>query len=131
MTTEETVIYQEGNIKITNARAVFGDKTYSMANITSVEKGAASDNSGCFVVIFLFLGIGLISTSFSDGFDFGYLVTGLVFGGIAIYMALSRKSGYVVKFGSSSGEIKAYTSSSEEEIKKIVAAINAAIIQKG
>jgi hypothetical protein len=59
-----------------------------------------------------------------------YIVT-LLLGGIGILIGRTNKPEYVVQFGSSSGEIKAYSSKSEDEIKQIVAAINDAIIQKG
>ena len=31
---KEVVIYEHGGVKITDRRAIFGDKTYAMSNIT-------------------------------------------------------------------------------------------------
>lgn len=127
---EETTIYEKDNIKITNARAIFGDKTYSMSNITSVEKGRAAEQGGC-LLIGLFIG-GLLALVFGIGNqEWGWAFAGLLFGGLGIFMMRSQKPEYLVQFGSASGEIKAYKSTDEAEIKQIVEAINTAIIQKG
>ena len=37
--TIETSILEEGNVKITNLRAIIGTKTYAMSNVTSVNMG--------------------------------------------------------------------------------------------
>ena len=40
---QEKNIYEKGNIKITDVRAVFGKKTYAISDITSIEKGLIKD----------------------------------------------------------------------------------------
>jgi len=129
--TEEKVIYEQGNIKITNLRAVFGEKTYAMSNITSVEQGTKQP-SGCFSFSFLIGGVFLIIFAFrSIEENWGMLALGIIVGIVGIVTLRYQKPEYVVQFGSASGEIKAYTSLNQDEIKQIVQAINEAIIQKG
>lgn len=128
---EEIPIYNQGNIKITNLRAVFGDKTYSMSNITSVEKSKAPDSSGCFVLGLILGGILAVMFSFADGISWGALLLGVAAVGFGVFVARATKPEYVVQFGSASGEVKAYKSANQDEIKQIVEAINQAIIQKG
>lgn len=127
---DEKVIYEQGNIKITNLRAVFGEKTYSMSNITSVEKSKV-EQTGCAIPGLIIAGILLFMYSFADGINWMLLVVGLVMVGGGIYASRSEKPDYLVQFGSASGEIKAYKSKDQDEIKAIVEAINTAIIQKG
>jgi hypothetical protein len=83
--TDEKAIYEQGTIKITNLRAVFGDKTYAMSNITSVEKGTKADNSGCVVAAMVLIGILMVVFSFSDGIQWGTLTGGLLL--VTIYMS--------------------------------------------
>lgn len=130
VTPEEKTIYEQGNIKISNLRAVFGEKTYAMSNITSVSKSSDTPN-GCFV-IGLILG-GLLAGVFglSDGLDWTWIISGVVLFGAGIALARSTRANHTLQIGSSSGEIKALTSQDETLIKELVDAVNKAIIQKG
>lgn len=130
---EEKIIYEKRNIKITNLRAIFGDKTYAMSNITSVEKGSIAPSGG-FSFFFTLFGviIGLLAFLATPSMRGPiWLLAGLMLiGGIGT-MLMGSKTEYYVQFASSAGEIKAHTSDDEAEIKQIVEAINQAIIQKG
>lgn len=128
---EEIPIYNQGDIKITNLRAVFGNKTYSMSNITSVEKSKAPDSNGCLVLGLILGGILAVMFSFADGISWGILILGVLAAGLGVFVSRTTKPEYVVQFGSASGEVKAYKSTNQDEIKQIVEAINQAIIQKG
>jgi hypothetical protein len=129
---EEKVIYQQRNIKITNLRAVFGDKTYAMSNITSVEK-LSDTPTGAFGWLFLVLGliVGMIALLADATYKLPMflLAAMMIIGGVGTLKP--GKPEYIVQFGSASGEIKAYTSTDHKEIEAIVAAINEAIVQKG
>ena len=69
--------------------------------------------------------------SFADGVSWGLLLLGAAGIGLGAFVARTTKPEYVVQFGSASGEVKAYKSTNQDEIKQIVEAINQAIIQKG
>lgn len=127
---EEVVIYEKEGIKITNLRAVFGNKTYAMSNITSVTKGR-QDASGCLPGGLAILGLLLVVTGFSSKDNFLLVIVGLIIAGLGIATFLSRKPQHIVQIGSASGEINALTSRDEKHIVEIVKAINDAIIKKG
>ncbi len=130
--TEEKVIYEQGNIKITNLRAIFGDKTYAISNIISVTKKEKTNLSAFLPVAIIVVGIAFISFAFFDevinwiAIGFGVL---MVVGGYFVAMLL--KTEYFVQIGSASGEEQAYKSKSIVKVTDIVRAINQAIIEQG
>lgn len=129
--TPETTYYQDGNITVTNARAVLGSKTYAMANITSVSMGEIPANRTPGIVIAL-IGLAILACSASGGSDgIAGIIGGLVVAGFGAFLAYAVKTQYVVKIGSASGESNALTSNDREYIQKIVNAINEAIIKRG
>lgn len=127
----ELPIYEKGDIKITNLRAVFGAKTYSISNITSVERKRIEPN-GCLSFGLVVFGVGLILVAF---INLKQNWQNIIFGGILVAagfaMSKAQKASYAVALTTASGEIKAYTSDHEESIKEIIVALNNAIIQKG
>ena len=130
--TEEKVIYEQGNIKITNMRAIFGDKTYAISNITSVTKKEKTNLSAFLPVAIIVVGIAFISFAFFNevinwiAIGFGVL---MVVGGYFVAMLL--KTQYFVQIGSAAGEEQAYKSKSIVKVMDIVRAINRAIIEQG
>lgn len=130
--TEEKVIYEQGDIKITNLRAIFGDKTYAISNITSVTKKEKTNLSAFLPVAIIVVGIAFISFAFFDevinwiAIGFGVL---MVVGGYFVAMLL--KTEYFVQIGSASGEEQACKSKSIVKVTDIVRAINQAIIEQG
>jgi hypothetical protein len=130
--TEEKVIYERGNIKVTNLRAIFGDKTYAISNITSVTKKEKTNLSAFLPVAIIVVGIAFISLAFfEDVINWATIIFGvfMVVGGY--FVALLLKTEYFVQIGSASGETQAYTSKNIAEIAEIVQAINQAMIQQG
>ena len=127
----EVTILEEGQVKITNLRAVIGTKTYTMSNITSItrkkrETGyTASFWWGVFGVLFMII----------SGLDFDYLwifsINGLMCVLAAVTVARNPKTVYIVKIGSSSGEKNVLESYDREYIKRIVDAMNEAIVRRG
>ena len=130
--TEEKVIYEQGNIRITNLRAIFGNKTYAISNITSVTKKEKTNLSAFLPVAIIVVGIAFISFAFFNqiinwiAIGFGVL---MVVGGYFVAMLL--KTEYFVQIGSASGEEQAYKSKSIVKVTDIVRAINQAIIEQG
>jgi len=128
---EETEIYTIDDIRITNLRAVFGQKTYSIANITSVEAQEVPAN-GCAVIFIVFLGIAFIIGGASGSrVDWGVLIIGVLFAAGGVYGFANQKPTHSVTLTTAGGEVKAYTSTDKSVITKIVEALNTAIIQKG
>jgi len=143
---EEVTYYSDGAIRITNARAVLGGKSYAMANITSVAMWKRPANRTPGVVIAI---VGLLITlcaccpaSFTLGSsDSDAAASGLLFVGVGllgllglvagIVIAAIAKPSYVVRLGSASGETDALVSKDQEYIQKIVNAVNEAIIKRG
>ena len=128
---EEKVIYEQGNIRITNLRAIFGDKTYAISNITSVTKKEKTNLSAFLPVAIIVVGIAFISFAFFvDAINWAAISFGvfMVVGGYFVAMLL--KIEYFVQIGSASGEEQAYESKSIAKVTDIVRAINQAMIQQ-
>lgn len=136
---EETVIYQQDKIKITNLRAVFGDKTYSISNVSAVEletmpastgTGAIMASVGVLMVIYAIVSF-IPSQNALRAPNPTLLIIGLLLAAVGIFLLRAAKPSYTVKISTSSGEVKALSSENKELISNIVEAINTAIIQKG
>lgn len=148
MPSEEATIYEQGDIKITNLRAVFGSKTYSVSNISAVEEDVkVPSHAGALILcmiggfgILLFI-ISLINSFSAPSYDatmntsrainWVSLAVGVVFIAVGVPMFRSGKNTYTIKVSTSSGEIKAFETRSAELSNGIVEALNTAIIQKG
>ena len=129
--TEEKVIYEQGNIKITNLRAIFDDKTYAVSNITSVTKKEKTTPFSFLPVGITVFGIAFMTISFFNDLNWAVMILGvfMVIGGYFVAMLLRTE--YYVEFGSAAGEEQAYASKNIAEIEKIVQAVNQAMIQQG
>ena len=129
--TEEKVIYEQGDIKITNIRAIFGDKTYTISNITSVAKMEKTTPFSFLPVSIIVFGIAFMTISFFNDVNWAIMILGvfMVIGGYFVAMLLRTE--YFVQIGSAAGETEAYTSKNIAEIEKIVQAVNQAMIQQG
>jgi hypothetical protein len=126
---EETVFLRQGDITISNVRAIIGNKTYAMANITSVSlhKIPAKRKPG---ILWAIIGFFVMIGGFAGGSP-GVGVLGLIILALGVWVAYSKKDFYTVHIGSSSGEADALKSKDGEYIKSIVTAINEAIIKRG
>lgn len=134
---EETVYLNERGIKVTNARVVCTSDTYALANITSckartdVRVGTDRDKENLKTAL-TWGGIVLgVLVAFAGG-----IMPGLVLAGIGIIASMFIKpefqyNAYRVLFGSSSGEQEAVTSDDEAWVRRVVDAVNEAIIGRG
>jgi hypothetical protein len=133
--TSETIYYSDADVKITNARAVLTDKTYSISNITSVVAGQKPGNGmpGCAVmVVGVLIAAGVFE--FRDPMVGSNLLLELISALVittGFWLLLTVKPVYVVKIGSASGEKDALVSADRQYIQRVVAAINEAIIKRG
>ncbi len=124
---EEFVIYDKGNIKITNLRAVFGPKTFSISNITSVEM-QKNEPSSTMIFMLVILGFCLIFFGFPE---IVYIFFGVVCIALFVLAYRAQKISWIVSLTTASGEVKAFEDFDQPMIKEIVDALNTAIIQKG
>lgn len=125
----ETTHYQSGDITITSARAVIGDQTYSMSNITSVSMLAIQPNRTGGIILAL-LGLLFAAVGWASGGGL-FLWLGVLGLAIGIIIIASLRTKYAVCIGSSSGESNALISPDKEHIHPIVEAINKAIAERG
>jgi hypothetical protein len=143
---EERIILEERDIRVTNLRAIVGNKTYAMSNVTSVSLNK-KDPSSCLSVTFLLIGVGLLglfllsliqllssAIAVPRSVATPTLVLLLLGGGflaIGILMRRTAKTTYVVRIGSASGESDALSSVDRALIERIVGAMNQAIVLRG
>lgn len=125
----ETVYYQSGDITITNSRAVIGDQTYSMSNVTSVSVLEIQPNRTGGIILAL-LGLLFTAVGWASGGGL-FLWLGVLGLAIGIIIIASLRTKYAVCIGSASGESNAFISPDKEHIHPIVEAINKAIVERG
>jgi hypothetical protein len=132
----EQPIFEDGEVKITNLRAVFGSKTYTISNISSVSL-SQKDPSGCLPLIVLFIGVcsgigSIIEIYYKDIVDaIVFFIIGVILIILSIRSMRSLKSTYFIQINSASGEMNALGSPNEAYIRKIIDAMNQAFIKKG
>ena len=133
MSETETTYYQDNRVHITNARAIIDSKTYAMANISSVNFLRKPPKV---LWPLFFLGIGILGAItgvillLNDGGAtcLGGSIVLLIIGGA---MFALNKTQYYVVIGSSSGETQALKAPDQAYVRKIVGAMNEAIIKRG
>ena len=121
---KEIVLYSDDKgVRITNTRAIFGNKTYVMTNISSISIGKKPPNwvPGIVVLLFGILFLLIDATR----------VLGIIFLIIGIVILYFTKGVYSVRVTSASGETDALTDIDKTYIQNIVTAINEAIIHRG
>lgn len=128
---EEVSVYRDGNIQITNVRAILHDKTYAMANVTSVSTFRQAANKAPGILLILvgsFLLLSGLTADSMEGCGFGLGLPLLVVG---IVITVAAKDVYWVRIGSASGETNALHSRDHAYIQRIVDAMNEAIVRRG
>ena len=136
----EKVFFKDESVFITNTRAVLEDKTYAMANITSVSwesiPPALGDYAtfGMFLILAGFISALLALSTLSYSFNLFtvlLVIIGVAVGFVGLRINKLPKPTYVVKIGSASGESDVLYAKDKDYINRIVNAINAAIIERG
>ena len=132
----EPIIYQDRNVTVTTSRVTFADKTYALANITSVGTGKTTASQLlAWTLILLGGGSALLfaimwqtmpsNTTCAVGSGICFVV------GLLLYRSQSKKVTYTVVLGSSSGETQAMSSPNASYIQQVAQAIRDAIVQRG
>ena len=117
----EKVLFDDKGVKITNARFVSGNATYSIANITSVRYERTDSNKLIVVTCTL---SGLLSIFL------GYIPFSICLFIIAIVAYMADKK-FKVIFITSAGESTGYEGKDLKLIEQIVEALNQAIVERG
>ena len=133
---QEEMIYEDSRVKVSTSRVIFPDKTYALANITSVAVGHEDPSVVLPWIIMLFgIGAALISgTIWSIGEGGGICIGGSIVIAIVgwfMYRDQKGKVQYIVMLSSAASEIQAMSDPSETYIKKIANAISEAIVKRG
>ena len=125
----EITILKEGNVKITNQRAIIGAKTYALSKLGSVH--VYEDEPTLFLPVFYMLiaAICLALVAISDMDDYSHFLTNGLYIAIVgfLFFLLSRKTKYSVRVRSSAGEMTIWITNDRDSAERIVIAINKAI----
>lgn len=128
----ERTILEEGDVKITNLRAVIGSNTYAMTDLISVRMTKDRTAIGCAIAAFVGVGIllGLFSLV-SELYNSEYCLAGIISLGAAVVVALLAPPNYILQIKSMSGEAEILRSMDEDYLRRIVDAINNAMLRRG
>lgn len=121
-TQEEKVFLKDNNITVTQARYIANGKTYTMRNISSVSLYTLK-SSYTLETIIIVLGVILLIT--------GTYIVGALLVIIGITLMVLKKDEHAVRISTNSGEANSLVSKDKNYIKKIVDALNDAIIHRG
>ena len=126
-TKQEKEFFSDGNVLVTNTRFVNktedNNKTYAMANISSVSLSELDNKARVYGIIIAIGGIALFF------FVKWWIAAIVIVLGILLCLV---KNKYAVRLISASGvEEESFVSQDEEYIKKIVDSVNEAIIHRG
>lgn len=119
---KEVILYERGDVIVTNARFIVPSQTFAMSGITSVrfstDKPSLLWPIVCVLVALVALGY------YGSGWSFGIPL-------FAGFLLLLRKTTHHVVLSSSSGETRALNSEDKEFIAGVIHALNRAIVSRG
>lgn len=124
----ETILLEEGEVIITNRRAVIGTASYALSDIISVRMTKDSSTIGCFVAALLGGGFLLGLFSFvSTQYSSEICSSAFIVGGAAIIIALLVPPNYILQIRSMSGRVYTLKSIDVDYLRRIVDAIDGAM----
>ncbi|MEO5887030.1 MAG: DUF6232 family protein [Anaerolineales bacterium] len=126
---EEFTILKEGNVKITNRRAIIGTKIYSMSTIDAASVSMREPKLFVPVFFMLITAVCLALVALTNLDDLSHILEiGLYIGvGGLIFFLLSTKTKYSVQVRSSVGELNIFEANDKASVERIVRAMNEAI----
>ncbi|MGH6632737.1 DUF6232 family protein [Sphingopyxis sp.] len=122
---DEKIFYQSGVVRVTNARFVVDNQTHAMNGVTSIAH-VENQPQRTGLIIALILGVLLLFAGSGGMQIFGFLVAAVC--GFLLYQ---QKTTHIVVLRSSSGEVKALSDTDETHIRRVVEALNDALIHRG
>jgi hypothetical protein len=127
---------QRGN-RITNTRAIFGARTFAMANISSVTTGSIAPDTGpakttigfgaALTLIGVFVTVGSVDT----GVGLTVISIGMGILALGMYAYRGLRFRYTLRISSSSGETNAIESPDFKYVYDLAQALNEAIVKRG
>ena len=125
----EITILKQGNIKITNKRAIMGMKTYALSKLASVR--VHEDEPKLFLPVFYMLIAAICSAlvALSNMNEYSHFLTNGFYIAIIgfLFFLLSRKTKYSVRVRRAGGEMTIWATNDMESAERIVDAITKAI----
>ncbi|WP_300491635.1 DUF6232 family protein [Flavobacterium sp.] len=123
-TTEEQVYYEDATVTVTQARYIATNKTYAMRNVSSVVAFKIVRSRKTAIALAIMGILMLISGETLRIYGIALAVIGIIW-----YFLI--KDEYAVRIGTNAGEANSIISTDETYIKKIVSALNQAIVNRG
>jgi hypothetical protein len=121
----ETIFFESGGVKVTNARFIVRAQTYAMSGVTSVKTSVAPPNRGGLLAA---VAVGILMTI---GLGGSAKILGLAVAAVAVWLLTQQKSTYAVFLHSASGEVNALADTDESYINGVVNALNEALVHRG
>ena len=122
---DEKIFFEDGGVKITNARFIVGSKTYAMSGVTSVKTHVEPPNRMMPIIIGA-VGVLLLFVQSIEA-----IVFGLILAGVAFLIWRGQSEVHSVILSSSSGEVQALSDTNGERIGAVIAALNDVLIHRG
>jgi len=119
---DERVFFDQGEVKVTNARFIVSGQTYAMNGVTSVKRGVNQPNRALPIILAIVGLVLILHQSF---------LWGIALAGLAVFWLVKQQPDWLVILHSASGEVKALTSKDGEYIKAVIDALNDSIIHRG
>jgi hypothetical protein len=115
----EITILDEGEVRITNRKAIIGTRTYAISDIISVRIKRDASLLGCLIV-------GLIGGGLLLGL-FSYQALAFIFFGAALVVALLAQPSYILQVRSVAGSADILHSIDQDYLKRVGEAIDEAM----
>jgi multisubunit Na+/H+ antiporter MnhC subunit len=125
----EEIIYTDTNVSVSTSRVIISGTTYALRNITSVKMTFTPAKQGCAIALIIVGALGALGGLASKDGVVPALIVGAIVIGLGVLWFRAAKPDYHVTIASSSGEGNALTARDKGYIKKIVDAINEAIVR--
>jgi Zn-dependent membrane protease YugP len=119
---QEKIFLKDNNVTVTQSRYIANSKTYTMRNISSVSLFTLK-SSYTLEIILIILGVIILIA--------GTIIIGGILVSIGILLMVLKKDEHAVRISTNSGEANSLTSKDKDYIKKIVNALNDAIVYRG
>lgn len=121
----EQVFFDQGNVKVTNARFIVSAQTYAMNGVTSVKSHVVPPSRGGVLIL---IGLGLLVLFAASG---GMKLLGVALAAAGAWLFTQQKSTHSVYLSSASGEVQALSDTDATFIDNVVAALNDALVHRG
>ena len=126
---EEKTFFEQGGIKVTNARFISGGQTFSMNNVTSIKTSARAPKRFWPILAVIFGALMALSGVMASNVMMGLL--GAALAGWGAYTRWRAQTEYDLLLTTAAGEASALSTRDKALLDRIVAALNDAIVARG